>query len=79
VLRAIRDIIVVNQFGALSVILMLTAFQVFVLGVIADVIVRRFQMVPVVPPVPDKVRLAAISVRSAASEPATQMVRDRVN
>jgi len=79
VLRAIRDIIVVNQFGALSVILMLTAFQVFVLGVIADVIVRRFQMLPVVPPVPDKVRLAAISVRSAASEPATQMVRDRVN
>lgn len=49
VLRAIRDIIVVNQFGALSVILFLTAFQVFVLGVIADVIVRRFQVVPNAP------------------------------
>jgi hypothetical protein len=45
-LRAIRDIIVVNQIGALSVILFLTAFQVFVLGVIADVIVRRFLIVP---------------------------------
>ena len=53
VLRAIRDVIVVNQFGALAVILMLTAFQVFVLGVIADVIVRRFQVVPVVPQQPD--------------------------
>lgn len=78
VLRAIRDIIVVNQFGALSVILMLTAFQVFVLGVIADVIVRRFQVVPVAPPVPDKVRLAAISAGSAA-EPATQPVRETVD
>ena len=48
-LRAIRDIIVVNQFGALSVILFLTAFQVFVLGVIADVIVRRFLVVPYAP------------------------------
>jgi len=48
-LRAIRDIIVVNQFGALSVILFLTAFQIFVLGVIADVIVRRFQVVPIAP------------------------------
>jgi glycosyltransferase involved in cell wall biosynthesis len=50
VLRAIRDIIVVNQFGALSVILLLTAFQVFVVGVIADVIVRRFQVGPQVVP-----------------------------
>lgn len=49
VLRAIRDIIVVNQFGALSVILFLTAFQIFVLGVIADVIVRRFQVFPSTP------------------------------
>jgi len=46
VLRAIRDIIVVNQFGALSVIVILTAFQIFAFGVIADVIVRRFQVVP---------------------------------
>ena len=59
VARAIRDVIVVNQFGALSVILMLTAFQVFVLGVIADVIVRRFQIMPVAPPVPDTNRLTA--------------------
>lgn len=77
VLRAIRDIIVVNQFGALSVILMLTAFQIFVLGVIADVIVRRFQVVPVVPPVPDKVRLAAAPAQPAA-EAAKQPVHDAV-
>jgi glycosyltransferase involved in cell wall biosynthesis len=56
VLRAIRDVIVVNQFGALAVILLLTAFQVFVLGVIADVIVRRFQIVPVAPQQPDKIQ-----------------------
>ena len=48
-LRAIRDIIVVNQFGAMSVILFLTAFQIFAFGVIADVIVRHFQIVPTVP------------------------------
>lgn len=79
VLRAVRDIIVVNQFGALSVILMLTAFQVFVLGVIADVIVRRFQVVPVVPPVPDKVRMAAASPPPLpAAEPAAQPARDTV-
>ena len=52
VTRAIRDVIVVDQFGALAVILMLTAFQILVLGVVADVIVRRFQIVPVAPPVP---------------------------
>lgn len=52
-LRAVRDVIVVNQFGALSVILFLTAFQVFVLGVIADVIVRRFQVVPYAPQRPE--------------------------
>lgn len=52
VLRAIRDIIVVNQFGALSVILFITAFQIFAFGVIADVIVRRFQVVPNVPQQP---------------------------
>jgi glycosyltransferase involved in cell wall biosynthesis len=46
VLRAIRDVIVVNQFGAMSVILLLTAFQIFAFGVIADVIVRHFQIVP---------------------------------
>ena len=43
ILRAVRDVIVVNQFGALSVILFLTAFQIFAFGVIADVVVRRFQ------------------------------------
>ncbi|MBX9965091.1 MAG: glycosyltransferase family 2 protein [Burkholderiales bacterium] len=46
VLRAVRDVIVVNQFGALSVILLITAFQIFAFGVIADVIVRRFQVIP---------------------------------
>lgn len=59
--RAIRDVIVVNQFGALSVILFLTAFQVFVLGVIADVIVRRFQVVPSAPQQPDMPRLTRTS------------------
>jgi len=49
VLRAIRDVVVVNQFGALSVILIITAFQIFAFGVIADVIVRRFQVVPSAP------------------------------
>jgi glycosyltransferase involved in cell wall biosynthesis len=53
VARAIRDVLVVNQFGALSVILLLTAFQIFAFGVIADVIVRRFQVVPYVPQRPD--------------------------
>ena len=78
VARAIRDVIVVNQFGALSVILMLTAFQVFVLGVIADVIVRRFQVVPMAPPVPDKARLPA-SEKAPDLEPAPQQVRDVVS
>ena len=49
VLRAIRDIIVINQFGAVSLILFLTSFQIFAFGVIADVIVRRFQIVPTAP------------------------------
>lgn len=49
ILRAIRDVIVVNQFGALSVILFITAFQIFAFGVIADVIVRRFQVLPGTP------------------------------
>lgn len=44
--RALRDVIVVNQFGALSVILILSALQILAFGVIADVIVRRFQVVP---------------------------------
>lgn len=66
VLRAIRDVIVVNQFGALAVILLLTAFQVFVLGVIADVIVRRFQVVPQSPQQPDRPRMPAPSTRPPA-------------
>ena len=76
VLRAMRDIIVVNQIGALAVILMLTAFQVFVLGVIADVIVRRFQVVPAVPPVPDRARLDAVAAYAPESE--VQPARDAV-
>jgi glycosyltransferase involved in cell wall biosynthesis len=75
VLRAVRDVIVVNQFGALSVILMLTAFQVFVLGVIADVIVRRFQIVPVAPPVPDKLRVSVQQVQLDA-KPAPKQSQD---
>lgn len=68
VARAVRDIIVVNQFGALSVILLLTAFQIFAFGVIADVIVRRFQVVPHVPqrPVADKAP-ADLSISQANS------------
>jgi glycosyltransferase involved in cell wall biosynthesis len=78
VARAVRDVIVVNQFGALSVILMLTAFQVFVLGVIADVIVRRFQIVPVAPPVPDKA-LAPVPQVLPDPQPATEQVHDVVS
>jgi glycosyltransferase involved in cell wall biosynthesis len=74
VLRAIRDVIVVNQFGALAVILLLTAFQVFVLGVIADVIVRRFQVVPVVPPLPDRPHAPQLS--QGASAAAAMPARD---
>jgi hypothetical protein len=66
-LRAIRDVIVVNQFGALSVILFLTAFQIFVLGVIADVIVRRFQVVPTAPQRP--------AVRDSAGERPVEEVK----
>jgi glycosyltransferase involved in cell wall biosynthesis len=64
VLRAIRDVIVVNHFGVLAAILLLTAFQVFVLGVIADVIVRRFLVVPSAPQRPD----TGIEVVEAAAE-----------
>jgi glycosyltransferase involved in cell wall biosynthesis len=66
VLRAVRDIIVVNQFGALSVILLLTAFQVFMLGVIADVIVRRSLVVPAHPQQPDRPRLPAAEAVAGA-------------
>jgi hypothetical protein len=64
-LRAIRDVIVVNQFGAMSVILLLTAFQIFAFGVIADVIVRHFQIVPTSPKKP----AAEETARQAASDP----------
>jgi hypothetical protein len=73
VARAIRDVLVVNQFGALSVILILTAFQIFAFGVIADVIVRRFQVVPSSRPVPDKV---ASDVDVAKVSSAHQEVRE---
>jgi glycosyltransferase involved in cell wall biosynthesis len=75
VLRAVRDVIVVNQFGALAVILLLTAFQIFVLGVIADVIVRRFQVVPVAPPQPDRSHAPQLP-RGAPPEAATVPARD---
>jgi len=73
VLRAIRDVVIQNQFGALSVILLLTAFQVFVLGVIADVIVRRFQIVPsasIPRPTADRVTVSTPAALPAPSEPA---------
>jgi glycosyltransferase involved in cell wall biosynthesis len=69
VLRAIRDVIVVNQFGALSVILLLTAFQVFMLGVIADVIVRRSLVLPPRPQQPDHPRLQAPAVQAGVGVP----------
>lgn len=69
VLRAIRDVIVVNQFGALSVILLLTAFQVFMLGVIADVIVRRSLVAPPRPQQPDKPRGPAIEGHAVTTVP----------
>lgn len=40
-LRALRDIIVNNYLGSLSVVLFVLAFQTFVIGVLADVVVRR--------------------------------------
>ena len=67
-LRAVRDVIVVNQFGALSVILFLTAFQVFVLGVIADVIVRRFLVVPYAPQLPEDGTGATAVSRNALAQ-----------
>ena len=66
--RAVRDVLVVNQFGALAVILLLTAFQIFVLGVVADVIVRRFQVVPSAPQKPEPLRLAADAPTTAPAE-----------
>lgn len=74
VLRAIRDVIVVNQFGALSVILFLTAFQVFVLGVIADVIVRRFQVVPTAPQRPESRRAIEEAAERGIEKPAVPEV-----
>jgi len=44
ILRLIRDIIVVNSIGSLSLILVFFALQVFVIGVLADVVVRRSQV-----------------------------------
>jgi glycosyltransferase involved in cell wall biosynthesis len=70
VARAVRDVIIQNQFGALAVILMLTAFQVFVLGVIADVIVRRFQVAPPAPQQPDRPPVPALPGASVEVLPA---------
>jgi glycosyltransferase involved in cell wall biosynthesis len=79
VLRAVRDVIVVNQFGALAVILMLTAFQIFVLGVVADVIVRRFQILPSAPPKPEPLRLASPAAPVAAPLAQRSGVPENVN
>jgi hypothetical protein len=46
ILRGIRDVIVTNAIGGFALILFFVALQIFVLGVIADVIVRRFQVLP---------------------------------
>lgn len=43
-LRAIRDVIVTNGIGSLSVILTTLALQIFIAGVIVDVVVRRSSM-----------------------------------
>src|SRR5581483_9025245 len=64
ILRGIRDVIVTNALGGLSLILFFIALQIFVLGVIADVIVRRFQVL-----------LARFEVRSRSDLPATVMRR----
>ena len=54
VLRGVRDVIVTNALGGLSLILFFLALQIFALGVIADVIVRRFQVLPGNPVAPRK-------------------------
>ena len=77
VLRAIRDIIVVNQFGALSVLLFLTAFQVFVLGVIADVIVRRFLIVPQSPQRMEPRRLSDQTVATRNGTPVDRQAQNK--
>jgi glycosyltransferase involved in cell wall biosynthesis len=79
VLRAIRDVIVVNQFGALAVILMLTAFQIFVLGVVADVIVRRFQIVPHAPPPPQPLHVAPPAPPAGVQQAQRSGVPESVN
>ena len=76
VARAIRDVIIQNSFGALAVILVLTAFQVFVLGVIADVIVRRSLVPQGLPQQPDRPNaqrqgLPAVAVISPQPAPTT--------
>lgn len=43
VARGIRDVLVTNALGSLSVIMFVAALQVFVTGVIADVVVKRSQ------------------------------------
>jgi len=45
-LKGFRDFLLVGTIGSLSVILFLTALQIFVLGVIADVVVKRSQLLP---------------------------------
>lgn len=46
IIRGIRDVVVSNVLGGLAVTLLFGALQIFVLGVIADVIVRRSQLLP---------------------------------
>lgn len=43
VMRGLRDIYISNSIGSLSVILFFFAFQIFVTGILADVVVRRSQ------------------------------------
>jgi len=43
ILRAIRDVIITNAFGTASEVMLLLSLQVFLTGVIADVVVRRSQ------------------------------------
>jgi len=48
--RGIRDIIVTNGIGGFSILLTVFAFQFFVLGILADVIVRRTESLSKTPP-----------------------------
>jgi hypothetical protein len=45
-LRAIRDLLVVGYIGNLAIIFFVLSFQVIVVGILADVVVRRSKSGP---------------------------------